>query len=489
MQNLRVSKKYYLRTFGCQMNIADSERFASIIEKTGYRVTENVNEADLIILNSCSVRQKAEDRVIGQGNKIKELKAKNSELKAVLTGCMARRSWRGVAKTGSPIQMTQESREAQLKKQMPWLDLVIETKDFAKLPLKLGLTTEPALDQPEFYLSFHPKISNNFQVYVPISVGCDHFCTFCIVPFARGGEVCRSATSIITEVETLVSQGYKDVTLLGQTVNRWINPKFDAEIKQGMIANTKIPGLNEKLLENKNENNPRDFLQLLQRLDQIPGDWWITFVSSHPNYMSRQLISFLATSRHFRPYLHFALQSGSDEILKRMNRRYTIAEFSAKVKQFRKTIPSVSISTDIIVGFPGETETQFLETAKTMRQLEFDMAFISEFSARKGTAAGLLKDDVTGEEKARRKNYLNDKILTETALKNNQKMLGTEQKVLVIKQQINKNQTSSFRYLGKTANAKDIIFISKKNLKPGDYVQINITKCTPWALSGELSSF
>src|SRR3990170_3003149 len=173
MQNiLAASKKYYLRTFGCQMNIADSERFSSIIEKIGYQPTENVNEADLIVLNSCSVRQKAEDRVIGQGNKIKELKAKNTELKAVLTGCMARRSWRGVAKTGSPIQMTPESREAQLKKQMPWLDIVIETKDFAKLPLKLGLSTEPDLDQPEFYLSYHPKTANNFQAYVPISVGC-----------------------------------------------------------------------------------------------------------------------------------------------------------------------------------------------------------------------------------------------------------------------------------------------------------------------------
>ncbi len=489
-----MSKKYYIKTFGCQMNHSDSERFASVVEGIGYRPTESYRDADLVVFNSCSVRQKAEDRILGLGRKVGELKATNPELKIVLTGCMARRTWQGVSKTGSPIQMTQESREEQLQKQMPWVDIVLETKDFGKLPQRLGMNVE-FKEAPEHYLSYTPMYKNDFQAFVPISTGCDHFCTYCIVPFARGGEVCRDADSIFDEIATLVASGYKDITLLGQTVNRWINPKFDAEIKQGNIANTRIPGLNEKLLSNPGEEEARDFLQLLQKLDQIPGEYWVSFVSSHPNYMTRELIEFLAQSTHMRPYLHFALQSGSDAILKRMNRRYDVADFSEKTKYFKQILPGVSISTDIIVGFPGETEEQFMETARVMETLEFDMAYLSEFSPRTGTAAGLLKDDIPHAEKERRKTYLNDEVLAKTALKNNKKLVGTKQVVL-----IEKKLKEGWR--GKTASYKDVRVSNSKlemlnsneiqNSKTsktnidliGQFIEVEITGCSAWALTG-----
>lgn len=475
-------KNYYIKTFGCQMNHSDSERFSSIIESLDYQPVDNYEEADLIVFNSCSVKQKAEDRILGLGKLVPKLKKKNPELKLVLTGCMARRTWQGTSKTGSPIQMTQESREAELKKQMPWLDIVLETKDFGKLPQRLGIKVEDFNEKPEHYLSYKPKYKNNFQAYVPISTGCDHFCTYCIVPFARGGEICRDADSVIEEVTKLVKDGYKDITLLGQTVNRWINPIYDQELKKGMIANTRIPGLNTHLMENPDCDQPKDFLQLLQRLDQIPGEWWMTFVSSHPNYMTTELIEFLATSEHFRPYLHFALQSGSDQILRRMNRRHNIKEFVEKAKHFQEIIPGVGLSTDIIVGFPGETEAQFLATADVMQEIGFDMAFISEFSPRKGTAAGLLKDDIPHSIKESRKQHLNDEVLAKSALINNRKMLNTTQRLLV------EVVLDDGTIKGRTGNFKDtrVENPQKRELGPGQFIEVEITECTPWALTGRL---
>ncbi len=477
-------KKYYIKTFGCAMNHSDSERFANVVEKIGYSPTEDFETADLIVFNSCSVRQKAEDRISGLRPQIERLKSQNPELKIILSGCMARRTWRGVTKTGSPLQMTHDDRESELKKQMPWIDFVLETKEFGKLPQKLGMQMKIE-DEPSTYLSYTPKYKSNFQAFVPISTGCDHFCTFCIVPFARGGEVNRPADEIVHEIENLVYCGYKDVTLLGQTVNRWINPKNEEELKQGMIANTQIPELNTKPIKNLTDE-PRDFLQLLEVLDGTEGDWWMTFVSSHPNYMTDELIEFIGKSvkenKHMRPYLHFALQSGNDEILKRMNRRYTSDQFKTRVEKMKKEIPGLSISTDIIVGFPGESEEQFQDTVKIMEDLEFDMAYINEYSPRKGTASGLLKDDVPHAEKTRRKNYLNDEVLAKSAHKKNAAMVGTIQKVLITK--IDKEQIK-----GQTKNMKDVkITLDKsKEINVGDFAEVEITNSSNWALEGKLN--
>lgn len=472
-------KKYYtILNYGCQMNYADSERFSCIVESTNeYIYTSELKKADLIIFNSCSIRQKAEDRILGLSKKVLKLKENNRKLITVLTGCMARRTWSGESKTGSLIQMSQIDREKQLKKTLPWLDYVIESKEFHNLPKILGFEVKDNIND---YLSFKPNLKSKFQVYVPISIGCDHFCTYCIVPFARGKEICRKGSDIINEIKEYIDRGYKDIVLLGQTVNRWIDPKYDKEYKKGMIANTKIEELNKELMID-NSNGPKDFLQLLQAIDNIEGDYWLTFMSSHPNYMTSELIKYISKSKHIRPYIHFALQSGSNNILTKMNRRYDIDYFINICKEMKKEIKGLGLSTDIIVGFPFESESDFNETIKVMRELEFDMAYISEFSPRKGTAASLIEDNITWEEKTRRKKILNDEVLAKSSKKNNMKMVGNYYKCLVEK------DLGNNKYLARTGNFKEVIFESLIS-RVGEFVNIYIESCTPWALKGRLNN-
>lgn len=466
------------------MNYADAERFASILEAMHFEAAPDIDHADVLILNSCSVRQKAEDRILGLTRVVEKLKINNPELIIILTGCMARRTWQGVAKTGSPIQMTQIDREKQLKKSIPWVDFVVESKDFYKLPEIFGIKVA---QQVSDYLSYKPHLSSKFQGYVPISTGCDHFCTYCIVPFARGREVCRDAKSILKEVKELVDLGYKDITLLGQTVNRYINPIYDSEYKKGSIANTKIPELNTKPITTQEAQNilsgnlePKDFLQLLQAIDELQGDFWITFMSSHPNYMTPELIEFMGKSKHIRPYIHFALQSGSDAMLKRMNRRYNVAEFIEIAKLMKEKIPWLGLSTDIIVGFPKESEAEFKETATVMEEIGFDMAFLSEFSPRKGTPAALIPDDIPHQVKTERKQCLNDEVLAKTAFAHNKRMEGEIFKTLIEK-------IVKGKIMGRTGNYKEIeISTSRTDLTPGQFVNVKVTHAGPWALKGDL---
>jgi len=470
--NKPETKKYMISSFGCQMNYADAERFASIIEEIGYVSADGINDADLIILNTCSIRQKAEDRILGLTRNMQKLKDSNPKLLIVLTGCMARRSWLNTKQSsGSPLQMGQEERASNLKKEMPWIDFVIESNDFYKLPELLGHPTNTGISD---YFAYAPKAKNNFQAWVPISTGCDHFCSYCIVPYARGREVCRPASDIINETQKAIADGFKDITLLGQTVNRWTNPKFEPEFKKGRIGNTLISELNTKTLTQK---EPKDFLQLLHFIDDIEGDYWLSFMSSHPNYLTDELIELMAKSKHIKPYIHFAMQSGSDTVLKKMNRKYSISEFIEKTKKLKRLIPNLGLSTDIIVGFPGETKEEFSKTARVMEMLEFDMAYISEYSPRKGTASALIKDNISRAEKTRRKKYLNDEILAKSALTFNQKMLNTTQKVL-----IEKKYKDDF--LGRTDNNKEVQISNSQQLKIGEFASIKIASCTPWALRG-----
>ena len=360
---------YYIQTFGCQMNQSDSERMSMIMEEINFVPSQDISSADVIILNTCSVRQKAEDRVKGLVRNLRSTIPKTSQI--ILTGCIARRIWDDTKNVQHSNQKNYSDRVVELQKTFPGVDFFIETKNFVKIRDYLSekfnipeIHTQNIKHLPQDYLSYTPKYKSTFQAYVPISTGCNHFCTFCIVPFSRGKEICRPGTEIIREVFNLVKSGYKDITLLGQTVNRWIDPKFQNEYVYNE-AQTKIDGLNSKpmpalelkkwrkffeikLTENNLQDNnnidvsissldlemPKDFLQLIQVIDQIPGEWWYTWVSSHPNYLTNQLINYVAKSTkgldkgfklHHRPYLHFALQSGSDRILKKMNRRHTIS--------------------------------------------------------------------------------------------------------------------------------------------------------------------
>jgi tRNA-2-methylthio-N6-dimethylallyladenosine synthase len=452
------------------MNYADSERFAAVLEEAGYTPVRSEQEADLIILNSCSVRQTAEDRILGLAKNFNNLKLRRPDLKVVLTGCMSRRSW----KNEKNIEFSNK-----LKKDLPWVDVIIETQDFHTLPGRLGIKTEHGISD---YLSYEPKPVNGFQAMIPVSAGCDHFCSYCIVPFARGHEICRSASDIINEFETFLSKGYKDFTLLGQTVNRYYNPEL-ASTKVILPGATNISGLNTTLMKDPNSDQPADLLQLLQKLDTYPGEWWISFLSSHPNYMTTELIDFIAGSKHLRPYLHFAMQSGSDRILQKMNRRHTIADFINKALYMRKKIQGLALSTDIIVGFPGETEEDFQATVKAMQRIKFDMAYISEYSPRKGTASAYMKDNISSEEKARRKRYLNDEVLAKSSLEANREMLDNVRQILVLR-------TEKNLIYGRTNNNKDIVININTKQREKDYtgkfVKVKITSVTPWALKGKL---
>ncbi len=497
-------QKYFIVTFGCQMNYSDSERFAAMLETHGLERADSLQEADLVIINSCSVRQKAEDRVIGLGKKIRALKKRKSNAKAILTGCMVRRSWKDQDRSQSKT-----SRITHIKKQIPWLDEIVETSEIEKF-----LNNVTVHDSKLNYLKISPHTANKFTALIPISIGCNHFCSYCIVPYSRGQEKDREFREIIKEVLGFIKKGYKDINLLGQTVNSWRNPLIYENKKVKKNDQINVKSMSSELLEKyrvafesylKNGeliiddlDEPIDYLQLIQVIDQIPGEWLLNWMSSHPNYMTSELITYLAQSSnngwctlareddnlagHQRPYLHFAIQSGSNNVLKRMNRSYTKEEFLEVAKLMKEKFKKISLSTDIIVGFPDESEEDFQETVEVMKDIGFGMAYISEYSPRSGTAADKLEDDVPHNVKEQRKTYLNDEILMPASLEENKALIDTEQVVLVT------GYSKRFKALQtKTVDYKAVLIENSddKNLI-GEFVKVKITSATPWALKSML---
>ncbi|MFC1780384.1 tRNA (N6-isopentenyl adenosine(37)-C2)-methylthiotransferase MiaB [Patescibacteria group bacterium] len=482
MRSIRKLKTYYIKTYGCQMNYSDSERIETILRRAALHAAPNMKTADVIIFNTCSVRQSAEDRILGMCNNIKKLKEKrNDKLPiTILTGCMAQRNERQKAQ-GSKQNIKYFK---MLKKKVPWVDIILPIKDIERLPKLLTMQlcnyANKKTDNSK-YLSIKPKYTSNYKAYVPISTGCNEFCAYCVVPFARGKLINRPANEIIDEVKTLVKRGYKDIMLLGQNVDAWRSQSSTHSLVQTSMS------------------EPHNFLSLLKAVDSIPGDFWLSFLSSHPNYFTNDLIEYFFKSTnactmrsgdrilpggHIRPYINLALQSGSNKILKRMNRKYTIEEFINICSQLKSHCPQLNLSTDIIVGFPGETEKDFQKTVDVMERLEFDMAYINKYSPREGTAAAKLKDDVPWNVKKRRAEELND-ILRKTALKNNRKYLGKKVKVLVEK--VDEKNKVAF---GKMHNFKDIRIsplASHSSLpQKGKFILVNVTKVNAWCLEGEV---
>lgn len=511
---MKKNKTFFIKTFGCQMNFSDSERISAILSEVNIIETSKIENADFIIINTCSVRQKAEDKINGFINNIKKI---NLNSKIIITGCIARRVWDDTKSVSGSVQKSSTERNKELKAMFPKADFFIETKlfnfgstDLVNFFKSEGIAIDKKKSLFEHYLSFKPKYKSKFQAYVPISTGCNHFCTFCIVPYSRGKEILRNASEIIREVFELISRGYKDITLLGQTVNRWINPLFLSHFvyKESL---TRIEGLNSELMDNnelkkwkfffnkKLKNSqfnyeltmPRDFLQLVQVLDQIPGDWWFTFYSSHPNYMTYQLIDYIGYSvknswfngskrikTHLRPFLHFALQSGSNKILKKMNRRYTIEEFNKIVERIYKKVPNISLSTDVIVGFHEENENDFLETIKAQEVNKFDMIYISEYSRRPATAAYNLVDNVDLKTKKARKYQLNE-ILKKIAFEKNKSL--NQKIVTVLPEKIYSNY-----FLGKTESNKDIRVKISEKVPSSEFVKAKVTSFSSFSLEGEI---
>jgi len=461
--------KYYIITYGCQMNKSDSERIATILEKIGYKSASRENEADLILINMCSVRQSAVDRVYGLIQKLKNLKTKKPGLKTILTGCILKEDKRKFKKG---------------------FDLILNIKNLPKWPnLLVPNSHDRALYELE-YLNIQPKYQTNFRAFVPIMTGCNNFCSYCVVPYTRGREVSRPAEEVLSEIKNLIkkganpirnaiSNGAREIWLLGQNVNSY-----------------QSIGKNSSAAASAKADKIVKFHDLLKMINEIPGNFWIRFTSPHPKDFSDELINTMAKCQRVTPYLNLPVQSGDDEILKKMNRPYTVNQYKDLVKKIRDKFAlireglerGVAISTDIIVGFPGETKKQFENTVKLFKEIKFDMAYIAEYSPRPGTAAEKLKDDVPKKEKERRYKILTE-VLKETALENNKKFVGKEIEVLIERQGIrNKKQV----YFGKTRTYKTV----KIQLDPkpytlnanliGNFVKVKIIDALPWGLKGKL---
>jgi tRNA-2-methylthio-N6-dimethylallyladenosine synthase len=408
------------------MNISDAERVAGVLENAGYKQTSNINEADLIAVTMCSIRQSAVDRVHGLVQKFKALK-KNP--KTILTGCILKKDKKLFIKG---------------------FDYIVDIKDIKKIPQIIKNASNHNLrdrvknDLTESnYLNIIPKYENKFSANVPIMTGCNNFCSYCVVPYTREREISRPSKEIVTEIKNLIKNGYKEVWLLGQNVNSY-KPSFP---------------------------------ELLKKINKIPGEFWIRFTSSHPKDFNDEVINAMATLKKVSPYLNLPVQSGDDKILKAMNRHYTIKDYKNKIKKLREKIPNIAISTDIIVGFPGEAKKQFLNTAKLFQDVKYDMAYINKFSLRAGTAAAKLKDSVSKEEKKNREKILTD-ILKETALTHNKKLIGKETIVLF-------NENRGENYFGKNEYYKTIKVKSDKDIL-GKLVKVKITEARPFILIGEI---
>lgn len=364
-------KSYFIKTYGCQANKADSERIAAGLEKKGYKETSNIKEADLVIINSCSVRQSAEDRI---GGLVKNLSLQRKKTgkpeKIILTGCTL---YHGI----------------------PWLKKRFKNiDDFVPTSKLVNLKITP---KREDKIPPSHKASTGKHAWVPIMEGCNNFCSYCVVPYARGREVSGPFEEIVCEVEKLAKQGYKEITLLGQNVNSFGN---DFSQKEKMRLRKKLSGSNHLT---------KIFALLLARLHQIPGIEKISFITSNPWDLSGDIVEAMSLSKIDR-YLHLAVQSGDDEILKRMNRPYTAKQYIRLVEKIRQKIPKIKIGTDIIVGFPGETKKQFQNTLVLCKKVGFEKAYVAMYSPRPGTAAYKMEDDIPYEEKKRRWKILDDLI-------------------------------------------------------------------------------
>ncbi|HXK32178.1 MAG TPA: MiaB/RimO family radical SAM methylthiotransferase [Candidatus Paceibacterota bacterium] len=330
--------KYQIITFGCQMNKADSERIATTLEKKGYKPTKDFKKANLVLINMCSIRQSAVDRVYGKINNLKKIKAKKPKLKTILTGC--------ILKTDK-------------KKFAMFFDEIWNNKN---------------------YFKEKPKCQNKLLAFVPTSNGCNNACTYCVVPYTRGALNCRNHKEILKEAKNFIKKGFKEIWFLGQNVNDYHSPT----------------------------NKTINFAKLLKLINDIPGKFRILFTSPHPKNFSDELIESLDSCQKFGNYLNVPVQSGNDQILKKMNRNYTAKEYRKLIEKIKKKIPEIKLSTDIIVGFPGETKKQFQDTVKLFKEIKFNWAYISKYSPRPGTTALKLKDDIPLSEKKKRETILRE---------------------------------------------------------------------------------
>ena len=352
----------YTHTYGCQSNVADGERINGLLQSMGFDFTDDPEEADLILYNTCAVREHAEDRVFGNVGALKHIKRRHPDVIIALCGCM----------------MQQESAADRIRSSYPYVSLVFGTHVIHRLPeLLYRLITggrrvfELSQEDSGCHEDVPARRDSKIKAWLPIMYGCNNFCTYCIVPYVRGRERSRSIEAVEAEFRSIVDQGYRDITLLGQNVNSY----------------------------GRSKDSPSLFPELLRRLDSVDGDYLIRFMTSHPKDCSEELLGVMSEGKHIARHLHLPFQSGSDEILRRMNRNYTAERYLELVDTARRLMPDISLTSDVIVGFPGETAEQFEDTLELVRRVRFTSLFTFIYSKRKGTPAAEMPDPVTAEEK------------------------------------------------------------------------------------------
>lgn len=449
-----MARSYFIQTYGCQMNHSDSERVDSVLANLGLEKAPEMDDADLILFNTCSIRQKAEDRVYGFMKHMAQLRKQRPHLLVGITGCMVRKT----------ATKTQEERD-KLFDIINELDLTLRIEELPKLP-NLLKTMWPSMMLPmtkdeelESYFNVQPNYKNPVQAYVPISMGCDNFCTFCIVPYSRRREMSRPMNDIYEECKKLVEQGCLEITLLGQNVNSY-------GISNNDKKNPEFDGMEQP------------FVRLLEKIDSLheKGLHRLRFTSNHPKDLSDELIDAHVTLTTLQPYIHLPIQAGNDRVLKKMNRTYTVDWYRNLIKKIRDKIPDCAISTDIIVGFCSETEEEFMDTYNLFKEIEWDKAFHARFSSRKGTFAGMyLEDDVTYEEKKDRWHRLND-LLREISHKKHKAVEGEDVELLV-------EQHKDGISMGRDPHFRMIEFDSDEDLT-GKMVHVKITKGLEWLCKG-----
>jgi tRNA-2-methylthio-N6-dimethylallyladenosine synthase len=445
--------KYHIEVHGCQMNVADAQRVATICERNGYISTDNWRESDLVLYLSCSIKQKAEDKIIGHMKELEQMKKTNPRLRVGISGCMVRKT--STREDKDPDNILNVLGEVDFVFRMEDLDQV-EYLLRDKTPNDIGRT----FGDPT-YLRTKAKQTNGFRGSLPIMTGCDNFCTFCIVPYSRGREKSRLMSEIIAEAKEMVDSGVKEILLIGQNVNSYGNK---SEVYDELYTDDGI-------------HHP--FTRLLIEMNKVPGIKWIRYTSPHPKDITEDLIKVMSELEHVCEHVHLPLQSGDDELLKKMNRHYTAEHFLGLVRMIRKYMPRAGISTDVIVGFCGETEEQFQNTMKVAREAQFDLSYTSMYSERKQTYAGrFLKDDISKEEKNKRYHELND-LIRQSSLTNNQLYIGETWEVLIEK--IEDGYAS-----GKTRTNRTVRFPAAEGMQAGDFVHVLIASAREWVLEGTI---
>lgn len=432
--------KVYIKTFGCQMNKLDSELSIGSLSKEGYTLVEDEGDADVVLLNTCSVRQKAEDKVYSLLGSLRKHKDRNPNLVIGVLGCMA------------------QNEGKKIFKRMPHVNLVCGTRMFSKLPTLLeeingGNNRILAIDQDET-VNFDRQVvqrPNQYTAFVSVMRGCDNYCSYCIVPRVRGREFSRPVEDIVNEVKTLADDGCVEITLLGQNVNSY-GKGLDGEI---------------------------NLATLLRKLDPVDGIERVRFVTSHPKDMTKDILEAVGELPKVCEHIHMPAQSGSDKVLKKMRRQYTSAYYRGLIEMAQTLAPDIKISSDFIVGFPDETEDDFEDTVSLMKDIRFQNCFIFKYSPRSGTAAAEFEDNVLEEEKKRRNHVLLN-LQDEISAEENKNMIGTSVEVLVE----GTSKTNKSKLTGRSRQNQIVIFRSPET-QLGKLAKVNIVHSTDLTLFGE----